>query len=264
MKSLRSLSGGDTGQVDLVELSDGTRAVRKRRPGAPPHFFAAEAHGLDWLRATDTLRLPRVLEVGRDYLLLEWLAGARKAPDHDQQLGQQLAALHRREAGQPGLDRNNFVGAVPQDNRPCPSWTEFLIQRRLKPLLTGPRVPSSWTPKFQRLFERLPALIPDEPLSPLHGDLWGGNVITGPNGEPCLIDPAAYVGHREMDLAMMRLFGGFSAEVWSAYEQHYPLAPNWQSRLPLYQLYPLLVHVHMFGGSYLSSVESALHQLGIS
>jgi fructosamine-3-kinase len=95
----------------------------------------------------------------------------------------------------------------------------------------------------------------------LHGDLWGGNLMCDELGAPCLIDPAVYAGHREMDLAMMRLFGGFSARTFQAYEEAFPLAGGYEERVPLYQLYPLLVHVNLFGGSYLASVESALAAL---
>jgi len=228
---------------------------RKTSPGAPPEFFAAEAHGLEWLRSTGTLRVPEVLEVGEDYLLMEWLEPAPPAPDHDELLGRGLARLHQ-GGGEPGLDRDNFVGTLPQDNRTCTNWCQFYIERRLRPLVL-PR----WRERFERLFAALPGWLPDEPLSRLHGDLWAGNAITGPRGEPCLIDPAVYIGHREVDLAMMRLFGGFGPRVWASYQEAFPLSPGHPERLPFYQLYPLLVHVHLFGGSYSAQVERALAQL---
>lgn len=228
---------------------------RKTSPGAPPEFFAAEAHGLEWLRQSCPLRIPEVLEVGPDFLLMERLDSAAPAADHDERLGRGLAELHRVE-GPPGLDRNNFVGTLPQDNRPCGNWCDFYIERRLRPLVL-----ERWKPRFERLFAALPGWLPDEPLSRLHGDLWAGNALVGTNGEPCLIDPAVYVGHREVDLAMMRLFGGFGPRVWAAYQEAYPLGDGHQERLPLYQLYPLLVHVHLFGSSYASQVEHALGRL---
>lgn len=228
---------------------------RKTRPGAPPEFFAAEAHGLEWLRSTGTLRIPQVLEVGAEHLLMEWLEPAPAAPDHDERLGRGLAELHR-SGGEPGLDRDNFVGTLAQDNRTCANWCEFYIERRLRPLVLAP-----WQARFERLFAALPGWLPNEALSRLHGDLWAGNVLTGPGGEPCLIDPAVYVGHREVDLAMMRLFGGFGPRVWASYQEAFPLSHGYQERVPLYQLYPLLVHVHLFGGSYAGQVERALAQL---
>jgi fructosamine-3-kinase len=112
---------------------------------------------------------------------------------------------------------------------------------------------------FERLFQNLTELVgPDEPPARLHGDLWGGNLHVAEDGAPCLIDPAAYGGHREMDLAMMQLFGGFSPRVFEAYAESYPLGPGHAERVPLYQLYPLLVHVNLFGGSYVAAVERAL------
>lgn len=234
----------------------GRRAARKTCPEAAPDFFAAEAHGLDWLRATGTLRIPEVLEVGSDFLMLEWLEPATPAPDHDEQLGRGLAALHRDPVGPPGLDRPNFVGTLPQDNRTCGSWCEFYVERRLRPLML-PR----WQVRFERLFAALPGWLPDEPLSRLHGDLWAGNALVGPGGQPCLIDPAVYVGHREVDLAMMRLFGGFGARVWASYAEAFPLSAGFEERVPLYQLYPLLVHVHLFGEGYVAQVERALASL---
>ncbi len=221
----------------------------------PPEFFAAEAHGLEWLRPVCSLRIPEVLEVGRDFLLLEWLEPAPPAPDHDQRLGRGLAEMHR-VCGPPGLERNNFVGTLPQDNRSCSGWCEFYVERRLRPLLLN-----HWQTRFERLFSALPGWLPEEPLSRLHGDLWAGNAIVGPNGEPCLIDPAVYVGHREVDLAMMRLFGGFSPRVWASYAEAFPLSDGYAERIPLYQLYPLLVHVHLFGGSYAAQVDQALSRL---
>ena len=231
------------------------RTHRKTSPGAPPEFFAAEAHGLEWLRGTETLRVPRVLEVGRDFLLMEHLDSASPASDHDERLGRGLAELHR-VGGPPGLECDNFVGTLSQDNRTSGSWCDFYIERRLRPLLL-----ERWRARCERLFAALPAWLPDEPLSRLHGDLWAGNALVGPQGEPCLIDPAVYIGHREVDLAMMRLFGGFGPRVWDSYQEAFPLSSGHQERLPLYQLYPLLVHVHLFGGSYVPQVEQALSRL---
>jgi fructosamine-3-kinase len=112
---------------------------------------------------------------------------------------------------------------------------------------------------FEQLFARVPALVgPPEPPARLHGDLWGGNLMHDAGGAPCLVDPAVYAGHREIDLAMMRLFGGFGARVFAAYEEAYPLAPGSLDRVPLYQLYPLMVHVNLFGGGYAGQVERIL------
>src|SRR5690606_6795024 len=150
-----------------------------------------------------------------------------------------------------------------QDNTPAGDWTEFFRERRLLPqverAIENGRAPAALAQGFDRLFDRLPELVgPAEPPARLHGDLWGGNLHVDERGLPCLIDPAVYGGHREMDLAMMRLFGGFSERVFAAYDEAYPLSPGAKDRVTLYQLYPLLVHVNHFGGSYLASVQQAL------
>jgi protein-ribulosamine 3-kinase len=127
--------------------------------------------------------------------------------------------------------------------------------------LKSGRGPRGWAQRFESLYKALPSFVPEEPPSRLHGDLWGGNLLVGPAGEPCLIDPAVYAGHREVDLAMMQLFGGFGANVFQAYTAAYPLLDGHQQRVPLYQIYPLLVHVNLFGGGYAAQVERALQGL---
>jgi len=176
------------------------------------------------------------------------------------------AALHRTGAPGFGLDHDNFIGRLPQSNRPAPDWGTFYRRERLEPQHRRARdagvAPASLGRQLDRLYARLDALVgPPEPPARLHGDLWGGNLMGDDRGAPCLIDPAVYGGHREIDLAMMRLFGGFGPRVFAAYAESYPLAAGHEERIALYQLYPLLVHVNLFGGSYVGAVESALETL---
>jgi fructosamine-3-kinase len=258
----RPLSGGDICQAFLVTLENDRKLFVKTRPGGPPEMFPAEGRGLTWLAETNTLRIPQVVFAEKTFLALEFLESAPRLANFDQELGRGLAKLHQFSAGRPGLDHDNFIGPLPQPNTPCDSWAEFYAERRLRPrleeALKSGKAPGGWHLRFEELFRKLPDLIPEEPMSRLHGDLWGGNLMAGPRGEPCLIDPAVYVGHREVDLAMMRLFGGFSDRVFQSYQEAYPLQPGYRDRIPLYQLYPLMVHVNLFGGGYLSSVERAL------
>ena len=200
---------------------------------------------------------------GAPYLALELLVSRGRRPSFDEELGQGLAALHRFGAPRFGLDHDNFIGSLPQSNRPAARWVDFFRAERLEPQLaravSSGRADRDLRRGFERLFFRLPELVPpEEPPSRLHGDLWAGNLHVDDAGAPCLIDPAAYAGHREMDLGMMRLFGGYSERTFAAYAEAFPLAPGAEERVPLHQLYPLMVHVNLFGGGYGASVERIL------
>lgn len=258
-----SVSGGDINEAHLAHLDDGRWVFVKSNRNAPDGMFAAEARGLAWLGQAKALRVPEVMAQGPDFLVLECLRPGRRKPDFDELLGRGLAALHRAGAPTFGLDHDNFIGRLPQSNQPLPTWTEFYRERRLLPQLrlaeNGHHASPAMRRGFDRLLARLDELVgPPEPPARLHGDLWGGNVMVDKHGLPCLIDPAVYGGHREIDLAMMRLFGGFGPRVFAAYDEAFPLPPGHEARVPLYQLYFLMVHVNLFGGSYVASVEQAL------
>jgi fructosamine-3-kinase len=229
-------------------------------------MFAAEARGLQWIEETGAIRVPRVLACSDEhpaYLALELLDPGPRCEGFDEILGRSLAALHGFGAPSFGLDHDNFIGRLPQSNAATDDWATFYWHSRLEPQLQlasdGGHVDSGLRARFDALRHVLPERVgPEEPPSRLHGDLWGGNLHVDEAGRPALIDPAVYGGHREIDLAMMRLFGGFGARVFAAYEDASPLQPGAAERVPLYQLYPLLVHVNLFGRSYLGSLQSAL------
>lgn len=262
----RALAGGDINEAWAITLSDGREVFVKSKRAAPEGMFAREAEGLAWLR-TGAIRIPEVLAVGERFLALERIVPGRPRGDHDEQLGRGLAALHRATPTEGfGFPRDNFIADLPQDNRSEADWPSFYAERRLRPMLRravgAGRASTAMQRGFERLFTRMVALVgPPEPAARLHGDLWGGNAMVDEQGAPVLIDPAVYGGHREVDLAMMRLFGGFGARVFAAYEEAWPLAPGVEERVGLYQLYPLLVHVVLFGGGYAGSVERHLRQL---
>jgi len=258
-----AVAGGDINAAHRARLADGRLVFVKSNPDEPPGMFAAEARGLTWLAEAKALRIPAVLAQGPGFLVLEHLGSGRRRRDFDQALGRGLAALHRAGAPGFGLDHDNFIGRLPQANGPATTWADFYRARRLEPQLRlaidERRASPAMRRGFERLLPRLEELVgPPEPAARLHGDLWGGNAMADEQGQPCLIDPAVYGGHREVDLAMMRLFGGFSARVFAAYEEAFPLSPGSEARVPLYQLYFLMVHVNLFGGSYVASVEHAL------
>jgi fructosamine-3-kinase len=269
------LGGGSINDAAQVTLADGRELFVKTNRDAPPAMFATEARGLRWLAEARALRLPEVIAVaGPDdpvpFLVLELVRRGRPARDFDETLGRGLAALHRFGAPGFGADHDNFIGRLPQANGPVSdpgSWAGFYRERRLEPqlrLATDHGLATGRMKRdFARLFAQLPHLVgPPEPPARLHGDLWGGNLMCDAAGAPCLIDPAVYGGHREIDLAMMRLFGGFGARVFAAYDEAFPFADGHETRIDLYQLCPLMVHVNLFGGGgYTASVESALDRL---
>lgn len=260
------VSGGDINEAHEAQLADGRRVFVKSNREAPAGMFAAEARGLDWLGQAHALRVPVVIAQGPSFLVLELIQPGRRKPDFDELLGRGLAALHRAGAPSFGLDHDNFIGRLPQANQPLPTWAEFYRERRLLPqfrlAVDGQRASVAMRRGFDRLLARLGEIVgPPEPPARLHGDLWGGNAMVDELGMPSLIDPAAHGGHREIDLAMMRLFGGFGPRVFAAYHEAFPLPPGHEARVPLYQLYFLMVHVNLFGGSYVASVEHALSRV---
>ncbi len=262
----RSLAGGDINEAFDVHLADGRRAFVKTHPSAPPTMYSREAEGLAWLAEPGVIRVPAVLAATPRLLALEHVDAGAPAADHAARLGRELAALHTSGADGFGGPAPNFIGRLDQDNTPEADWATFYARRRLEPQLRlavdAGRASDGMRRGFARLFDVLADRVgPPEPPARLHGDLWGGNALTGPRGEPVLIDPAVYGGHREVDLAMMQLFGGFSPRTFDAYREAAPLADGWRARVPLYQLYPLLVHVNLFGGGYVGSVERALTQV---
>lgn len=261
-----AVAGGDINRAHEARLADGRTVFVKSNPDAPATMFETEARGLRWLGEARALRVPEVIAQGVDFLVLEHILSARRRPAFDEELGRGLAALHREGAPGFGLDHDNFIGRLAQANGPLPTWAEFYRERRLVPQLRlaidGKLASPGMRRGFERLLPRLEELVgPPEPPARLHGDLWGGNAMPDEQGHPCLIDPAVHGGHREVDLGMMRLFGGFSARVFAAYEEAFPLPPGSEARVPLYQLYFLMVHVNLFGGSYVASVESTLRRL---
>jgi fructosamine-3-kinase len=180
------------------------------------------------------------------------------------ELGRGLANIHKNRSPTFGLNHDNYIGSLKQSNSPTNSWIHFFIHSRinsqLKLAIDKGQLNSSHQQKFEILFKELPNLLPNEKPALLHGDLWSGNVIVDHHGNAVLIDPAVYYGHREMDLAFTRLFGGFNSEFYHSYFETFPLEPGFDNRVDIYNLYPLLVHVNLFGGSYANQVVSILNR----
>lgn len=248
-------------------MLDGREAFVKTRADAGAGEYALEAEGLRWLGEPGALRLPAVIEVAEDYLALEWVPPGRLSAQGAEELGRGLAAVHSAGAarfGDPGfgarLGIEARIGSLRLPNEPADDWPTFYAQRRLLPLARIARERGALSERgatlVERVCERLPELAgPAEPAARLHGDLWSGNVHADADGRPWLIDPSAYGGHREVDLAMLRLFGAPAERVFAAYEESAPLADGWRERVELWQLLPLLVHAVLFGGSYRDAAE---------
>jgi fructosamine-3-kinase len=252
------LAGGDTSSATKLRLSDGTTAIVKTHAHPPAGFFEAEAHGLRWLgeaTADGGVPVPEVLGVDDECLILRWVEPGKVSPDAATSFGQALAATHAAGAASYGGEADGFIGKLPLPNSPTDSWAEFYAVRRVLPYLKLARDRGAVTDVEAGLVEgvigKLTSLLPEEPPARLHGDLWNGNVLWGQEARVWLVDPAAYGGHRELDLAMLALFGlPHLPRVLEAYQESSPLADGWEERVPLHQLFPLLVHAALFGGGY--------------
>jgi fructosamine-3-kinase len=249
------VTGGDLNEAYRLDFADGGAAFAKTSPDARPGSYAAEAAGLVRLGEAGALPVPEVLAVGDDFLALEWIdVGSLSGPGAEA-LGHGLAAVHA--AGEPEFGGSGplLLGPLEIPNDPLPGWPEFYAERRLRPLARSAAerdaLPDGALAAIERVSERMAELSgPPEPPARLHGDLWSGNVLADAGGMPWLIDPAAYGGHREIDLAMLRLFGGPGERCFAAYAEAAPLADGHADRVELWQLFPLLVHAVLFGGGY--------------
>ena len=262
--------GGDVATAYRVDLADGRRVFAKTHRSPPPGFFTTEAAGLRWLREADALPVPEVLAVrdgddGPAHLVLEWIDAGHRAPTTEVDLGQGLAALHGAGAPCFGREDRRTTGSRGLPNEPTATWSEFYATNRLLPLARlardGAVLPTRAIADLEHVAADLDGFGgAEEGPARLHGDLWAGNRLVGEHGRSWLIDPAAHGGHREFDLAMMRLFGGFGADCFAAYVEVHPLQPGWEDRVALHQIAPLVVHAIKFGGGYVGSAVDAIRQ----
>lgn len=271
------LGGGDVADSFRMELADGRTVFAKTHASPPPGFFTTEAAGLRWLAEPEVIAVPTVLAVADGtnsvegehveppMLVLEWIdTGGPMTPTGEAEFGRSLALLHQHAPDAFGRGDRRTTGSRALPNEPCDTWADFYVTQRLEPLrrLAADALPRTALHRLDRVMARIDLLGgPAEPPARLHGDLWAGNRVVERTGRSWLIDPAAHGGHREFDLAMMRLFGGFGRECFDAYHDVAPLADGWQARVPLHQLAPLVVHSIKFGGSYVGAVGDALDRL---
>jgi fructosamine-3-kinase len=269
VRGLERVGGGDINDAYRVQFADESFGFVKTRAEVAPGEYESEAAALRWLGEPGALRVPEVLGVGQRVLVLDWVdEGARGEPSA---FGAGLAEVHAAgaddfgatpPAGEAGEARHDEarpplrLASLVLPNDAAADWPTFYAERRLLPLLPHAGLTRFGNKAVERVCARMPELAgPPEPPARLHGDLWSGNVLWGRDGRAWLVDPAAYGGHREVDLAMLRLFGSPGRHFLTAYEERHPLAPGHEERVELYQLFPLLVHAALFGGGYPASAE---------
>ena len=258
--SYASLGGGCIGNALKIITENGNKYFVKSYQNSKIH--QAEANGLNELKTANAIRIPRVLKFNDNFLFLEYIESAPPVKDFSRKFGQQFAQLHKTKGKNYGYFEDNFIGSTEQINLPQnDNWVEFFLENRLmfqfrlaenkgyasSSLSSGMKNIEKNIEKILDGSEEYPAL--------LHGDLWAGNYIPDNRGNPCLIDPAVYFGHREADLAMTKLFGGFDHEFYQSYDEEYPLIEGWEYRENLYKLYHVLNHLNLFGTSYLAQAE---------
>ena len=268
IQSAFGIGGGDINFALRLETSSGRWFLKYNDAGKYPQMFEKEAYGLRLLQKSNTLFIPEIIQTGTidgyAWLLLEYISSAPPKSNFMELFGRSLARMHQNSWDQYGLETNNYMGSLEQFNCPDPSWVNFFIEQRLIRQVSLARneglIDQHISTLFDRLFSKLDHLLPVEPPALLHGDLWSGNFMVNHEGDPCLIDPAVYYGHREADLAMTTLFGGFSQNFYEGYESETPLEPDWKERLPIYNLYPLLIHLNLFGRGYLNQIKTILNR----
>jgi fructosamine-3-kinase len=269
IKAFSYVSGGCINSGGLLETTAGNFFLKWNSATKYPNMFEAEARGLTILRQPSVIHIPEVMATSSlsqwQFILLEFVDEKKKNPQYWENLGDQLANLHRNTASSFGLDHDNYIGSLPQYNRLKKSWVDFFVEQRLQIqvdlALKNSLINSQLARQFDSLFKKLAQLLPEEKPSLLHGDLWSGNIITNSKGEPCLIDPAIFFGNREAEISFTKLFGGFSSVFYESYTKNYPLLSGFSTRSDVYNLYPLMVHVNLFGSAYLPQVVSILSRI---
>ena len=260
------VSGGCVSEALQVRTTEETVFVKLSK-GLLPGMLSAEAQGLHELAKSGAIRVPEVIRLTEDFLILEFIPTAINHPsDFWSKLGRQLANLHAYSQKIPGFHQDNFIGRSPQKNHCNGNWKEFFWQSRLLPqweMAVQRGIPNTTKLLWQQLESLWPAPLEGSSAqaSLLHGDLWSGNVLVSNNGEPVVIDPAVYYGDAEADLSLTYLFGGFSAAFYQAYHEIRPKSEGFARRQKVYQLYHLLNHFNLFGNSYTQSVESCLGEI---
>jgi fructosamine-3-kinase len=262
---VKQVYGGDINKTFQLTTSAG-RYFIKTNDHAPKDMFEKEFNGLRLLKQCNHIAVPEALFFGEKdevrFLVMEFIAKGNPANDFWKQFATGLASLHKQTQAKFGLNENNYIGSLQQENNYCSTWAEFYNIHRVMPLVKKAFDENKYSKQDTQMAEKLCSkfdlLFPVDAPALLHGDLWGGNFMVNETGLAVIYDPAVYYGHREMDIAMTLLFGGFDKKLYLHYNEIFPLEKNWLQRIELCQLYPLLVHLVLFGGHYYSSVMSII------
>lgn len=249
--------GGDINQSFIIETPS-EKYFLKVNDNAAEDMFEKEFNGLDLLKEAACIDVPTPVLYGTNFLVMECITKGNPRNDFWLGFANGLARLHKQTHHHFGLSENNYIASLPQPNNYCESWGEFYSICRIMPLVKKTfdhdKFDKSDVNRIEKLYTKFDELFPAEKPSLLHGDLWSGNFMVNKNGFAIIYDPAVYYGHREMDIAMTLLFGGFDKTFYTHYNEIFPLEKNWQQRIELCQLYPLLVHLALFGGHYYHNV----------
>ena len=265
IESIVPLGGGCINNAQKI-ITNGNSYFVKFNTRVLPDFFEVEFKSLKILREYFPGSVPEPVEFGNfkegHFLLTSFIESSARKSHYWQKLGEYLAVLHAASSDQFGLSFDNYIGSLPQENMFKSSWVHFFVEQRLKFQIELAKrknlIDSNSLNRFELLFEKLPGMMPEEKPALIHGDLWSGNLMTDEKGLPAIIDPAIYFGHREIELAFTQLFGGFDPSFIDAYHENSPLERGFHERIDLYNLYPLLVHLNLFGTSYLSGIQRIL------
>ncbi|WP_303316042.1 fructosamine kinase family protein [Flavivirga abyssicola] len=258
--------GGDISKAFKIETSNNAYFLKSNNVSNASNMFQIEAYGLQVIRKTNTIKTPKVLACDTfqnvAFLLMEFIDSKSPSSVDYKNLGYQLAQLHQCTSDSFGLDQDNFIGSLPQSNRQNTTWVDFYTTERLLPQLELAKqkqlLSKNECPSIQNIKSTLESLFTNIKPALLHGDLWSGNYLISKDGTPYLIDPAIYYGHHEVDIAMTKLFGGFDTSFYETYSSLFKNDENTSTRIEIYQLYYLLVHLNLFGRSYYGSVSSIL------
>jgi len=260
----KPLQGGDINSVYYWKCLSGNFVIKLNSATRFPEMFNKEAQGLQLLASSGSFKVPKVITFNTieeySYIILQYIIPGTKGSLFWEQFGQSLAQLHQITQDTFGLTHDNYIGSLPQYNNSEKLASEFYINQRLQPQFEMAGQRGYIFKELDVFLTTITSEIPNESPSLIHGDLWNGNYLVSEEGSPVLIDPAVCYGPREMDIAIMHLFGGFPSKVFSIYNEVFPLTKNWETRTSLWQLYYLLVHLNLFGAGYLPQVKQIVKQ----